>query len=395
MRWSRPGWCWRPAAMPAQVFDAVAPAAAGARAAGARGDHAARRAGLCRLCPHARCAWTRRLRRCARMWQGRLIAVFGAGGDRDTGKRAPMGEVAARAGRSGHRHRRQSARRRPGARSAPTVLAGAAPSAREIGDRREAIAAAIAEAGADDIVLIAGKGHEQGQIVGVGREDARLAVRRCDGCARMRRAAEEQRMMSARSTQLLRLAAAARSTAARWRCGPRPRSPHATGGTASGDFPGCRRRNGFAATCGRATCSSRSRARRWTATGSSTRPLPTARLPRWSIARSTDPHVLVADTTRRSNAWRMRRASARGAKMHRGHRIGRQDRGEGSDLRRARPRQPRRGAPFGAQLQQPCRRAAQPRAHARAQPIRRVRNGHEPRRRDRRADRAGPPACRA
>ena len=45
------------------------------------------------------------------------------------------------------------------------VLAGA-PDAREIGDRRAAIAAAIAEAGARDIVLIAGKGHEQGQIVG-------------------------------------------------------------------------------------------------------------------------------------------------------------------------------------------------------------------------------------
>ena len=45
------------------------------------------------------------------------------------------------------------------------MLAGA-PGAREIGGRREAIAAAIAEAGPGDIVLIAGKGHEQGQIVG-------------------------------------------------------------------------------------------------------------------------------------------------------------------------------------------------------------------------------------
>ena len=45
------------------------------------------------------------------------------------------------------------------------VLAGA-PGAREVGGRREAIAAAIAEAGADDIILLAGKGHEQGQIVG-------------------------------------------------------------------------------------------------------------------------------------------------------------------------------------------------------------------------------------
>ena len=39
---------------------------------------------------------------------------------------------------------------------------------REIGDRRAAIAAAIALAGANDIVLIAGKGHEQGQIIGAG-----------------------------------------------------------------------------------------------------------------------------------------------------------------------------------------------------------------------------------
>jgi UDP-N-acetylmuramoyl-L-alanyl-D-glutamate--2,6-diaminopimelate ligase len=49
------------------------------------------------------------------------------------------------------------------------VLAGA-PGAREIGDRREAIEAAVAEAGREDIVLIAGKGHEQGQIVGSGDE---------------------------------------------------------------------------------------------------------------------------------------------------------------------------------------------------------------------------------
>ena len=45
------------------------------------------------------------------------------------------------------------------------MLAGA-PGATEIGDRREAIAAAIAMAEAGDIVLVAGKGHEQGQIFG-------------------------------------------------------------------------------------------------------------------------------------------------------------------------------------------------------------------------------------
>jgi UDP-N-acetylmuramoyl-L-alanyl-D-glutamate--2,6-diaminopimelate ligase len=52
----------------------------------------------------------------------------------------------------------------------PSVIRAAilskAPEATEIGDRRAAIAAAIAEAGADDIVLIAGKGHETGQTVG-------------------------------------------------------------------------------------------------------------------------------------------------------------------------------------------------------------------------------------
>lgn len=97
---------------------------------------------------------------------GRLITVFGAGGDRDHGKRAPMGAAATRAsdlvivtddnprGEDPAEIRRQ-------------VLAGAT-GAREVADRRAAICAAIAEAGADDIVLIAGKGHEQGQIIGSG-----------------------------------------------------------------------------------------------------------------------------------------------------------------------------------------------------------------------------------
>ncbi|WP_116091476.1 UDP-N-acetylmuramoyl-L-alanyl-D-glutamate--2,6-diaminopimelate ligase [Sphingomonas crusticola] len=95
---------------------------------------------------------------------GRLIVLFGAGGDRDRGKRPLMGEVAARLADhvivtdDNPRSEDPSFIRRE-------VLAGA-PQAIEIGGRREAIAAAIAAAGAHDIVLLAGKGHEQGQIVG-------------------------------------------------------------------------------------------------------------------------------------------------------------------------------------------------------------------------------------
>ena len=96
--------------------------------------------------------------------RGRLITLFGAGGDRDAGKRPLMGKVAAEL--SDHvivtddnpRSEEPSAIR-------AAVLAGA-PGAEEIGGRRAAIAAAIAQAGADDIVLLAGKGHEQGQIIG-------------------------------------------------------------------------------------------------------------------------------------------------------------------------------------------------------------------------------------
>ena len=94
---------------------------------------------------------------------GRLITVFGAGGDRDTGKRAAMGEAAARLSDAVIITDDNPRTEDPAAIRA-AILAGA-PGAQEIGDRRAAIAAAIAMAGAGDIVLIAGKGHEQGQIV--------------------------------------------------------------------------------------------------------------------------------------------------------------------------------------------------------------------------------------
>ncbi|KRC82639.1 UDP-N-acetylmuramoyl-L-alanyl-D-glutamate--2,6-diaminopimelate ligase [Sphingomonas sp. Root241] len=95
---------------------------------------------------------------------GRLILVFGAGGDRDTGKREPMGQAAA-AGADVVIVTDDNPRGEDPAAIRAEVLEGA-PDATEIGGRREAIAAAVTMAEAADIVLIAGKGHEQGQIVG-------------------------------------------------------------------------------------------------------------------------------------------------------------------------------------------------------------------------------------
>ena len=97
---------------------------------------------------------------------GRLITVFGAGGDRDQGKRAEMGRIASERSDivivTDDNPRGENPATIRGA-----ILEGAR-GAEEIGDRREAICAAIARTGADDIVLVAGKGHEQGQIIGSG-----------------------------------------------------------------------------------------------------------------------------------------------------------------------------------------------------------------------------------
>ncbi|GGB91241.1 UDP-N-acetylmuramoyl-L-alanyl-D-glutamate--2,6-diaminopimelate ligase [Novosphingobium endophyticum] len=100
---------------------------------------------------------------------GRLIVVFGAGGDRDTGKRPEMGKVASEGADLAIVTDDNSRGEDPAAIRA-MVLAGMDSRAREIGDRREAIGAALAEAKAGDVVLIAGKGHEQGQIIGSGAE---------------------------------------------------------------------------------------------------------------------------------------------------------------------------------------------------------------------------------
>jgi UDP-N-acetylmuramoyl-L-alanyl-D-glutamate--2,6-diaminopimelate ligase len=94
----------------------------------------------------------------------RLIIMLGAGGDRDPGKRAPMGEAAARL--ADRVIVTDDNPRTEDAASIRAAIMAAAPGATEVAGRREAIRLAISEAGPGDIVLLAGKGHEQGQIVG-------------------------------------------------------------------------------------------------------------------------------------------------------------------------------------------------------------------------------------
>jgi UDP-N-acetylmuramoyl-L-alanyl-D-glutamate--2,6-diaminopimelate ligase len=95
---------------------------------------------------------------------GRLFVVFGAGGDRDAGKRQLMGAVAA-ANADRVIVTDDNPRSEDPAAIRAAIMA-ATPGATEIGDRREAIRRAIAELRSGDIVLIAGKGHETGQIFG-------------------------------------------------------------------------------------------------------------------------------------------------------------------------------------------------------------------------------------
>ncbi|GBF26112.1 UDP-N-acetylmuramoyl-L-alanyl-D-glutamate--2, 6-diaminopimelate ligase [bacterium MnTg02] len=95
---------------------------------------------------------------------GHLDVVFGCGGDRDKGKRPQMGEIAAaladRVTVTDDNPRREDAA------TIRSEIMAAATGAVEIGDRSDAIAAAIGALGAGDLLLVAGKGHETGQIIG-------------------------------------------------------------------------------------------------------------------------------------------------------------------------------------------------------------------------------------
>jgi UDP-N-acetylmuramoyl-L-alanyl-D-glutamate--2,6-diaminopimelate ligase len=94
---------------------------------------------------------------------GRLFVVFGAGGDRDRGKRPLMGAIA-----NAKADRLIVTDDNPRSEDPAAIRAAILATARdavEIGDRREAIHAAIRELKAGDVLLVAGKGHETGQII--------------------------------------------------------------------------------------------------------------------------------------------------------------------------------------------------------------------------------------
>jgi UDP-N-acetylmuramoyl-L-alanyl-D-glutamate--2,6-diaminopimelate ligase len=118
--------------------------------------------------------------------RGRLVVVFGCGGDRDRGKRPEMGRIASRAADSvivtddNPRSEDAAAIRRE-------VLAGTDGRAREIGDRGEAIRTAVGSLATGDVLVVAGKGHERGQIVGdrvlpfFDADAVRRAIADCEG----------------------------------------------------------------------------------------------------------------------------------------------------------------------------------------------------------------------
>jgi UDP-N-acetylmuramoyl-L-alanyl-D-glutamate--2,6-diaminopimelate ligase len=95
---------------------------------------------------------------------GKLAVVFGCGGDRDKGKRPIMGEIANRLS-----DRVYVTDDNPRGENPATIrkeIMSAAVSAIEIGDRAQAIGQAARDLRAGDILLVAGKGHEEGQTVG-------------------------------------------------------------------------------------------------------------------------------------------------------------------------------------------------------------------------------------
>ncbi|RWX62646.1 UDP-N-acetylmuramoyl-L-alanyl-D-glutamate--2,6-diaminopimelate ligase [Mesorhizobium sp. M4B.F.Ca.ET.089.01.1.1] len=112
---------------------------------------------------------------------GRVIVVFGCGGDRDRGKRPIMGEIATRLADvvivTDDNPRSEVPE------TIRAAILAAAPGAIEIGDRRKAIHEAVAMLHAGDTLIVAGKGHEEGQTIGTetlhfsDHEEVRAALR--------------------------------------------------------------------------------------------------------------------------------------------------------------------------------------------------------------------------
>ncbi|TVR10698.1 MAG: UDP-N-acetylmuramoyl-L-alanyl-D-glutamate--2,6-diaminopimelate ligase [Salinarimonadaceae bacterium] len=96
--------------------------------------------------------------------RGRLVCVFGCGGDRDPGKRPIMGRIAAE--RADLVVVTDDNPRNEEPATIRAAILAAAPGAREIGDRAQAIREAVSGLRDGDVLLVAGKGHETGQIVG-------------------------------------------------------------------------------------------------------------------------------------------------------------------------------------------------------------------------------------
>jgi UDP-N-acetylmuramoyl-L-alanyl-D-glutamate--2,6-diaminopimelate ligase len=95
---------------------------------------------------------------------GRLVVVFGAGGDRDAGKRPMMGAIAAN--KADRVIITDDNPRTEDPAAIRAAILAAAPGALELPDRADAISYAISALAAGDVLLIAGKGHESGQIIG-------------------------------------------------------------------------------------------------------------------------------------------------------------------------------------------------------------------------------------
>ncbi|RWR12094.1 UDP-N-acetylmuramoyl-L-alanyl-D-glutamate--2,6-diaminopimelate ligase [Paenirhodobacter populi] len=117
---------------------------------------------------------------------GRIVAIVGAGGDRDRGKRPLMGRAAAE-----HADlvivTDDNPRTEDPAAIRAAVLEGAGPEAQEVGDRAEAILRGVDALAPGDALLIMGKGHEKGQVIGTDvfpfddAEQASIAVAALDG----------------------------------------------------------------------------------------------------------------------------------------------------------------------------------------------------------------------